>query len=279
MDIGAHFCYDRDRNDDRCWGLLDVLQPRAIVVMSHTDPADLERLAASYPIRHWLIRMKSGPEKLLGYPSDNMVDWKEWEVEQSTSDAIMRAKSLGKRPKVIVFNEPDIEVPPPDTNANDYIDRAIGVYLDAARRTINHLRDHWGDELDIALAPISEGDAFRAGRWFAALEPLPPKVDFIAEHCYTNDRPYEDPDWGSRFRRWEGVIDRFGNQIAVHITEANDNGVHAGPGRAEDLAAYGRYVSGFPRVESLSYFVMPGGMGSMPEWWALAPTDMEAIVA
>lgn len=217
MRSGLNWPYD-SRATDETWRLFAALDPSEITISNHEPDADYERLLELYPGDRllWHIKLKGNRA---WWPQD--VYSAEWGNERSLVSRCEWLTARGVVPYVILGNEPDIELAaePVDNDGNRA--HAADTYLRWCGRAITELRATFGDQVKIALAPLSQGNPDRFAYWTRRYidSGLLGQVDFIAEHCYMPEgTAADDPDWGGRWSVWE----RFGKPI--HMTEFNLNG-------------------------------------------------------
>lgn len=279
MRIGANWPYDAmptaPSETYRRFGLLGP--PEEVLIMSHAAIQDYQSIAGIWPGLTWHIRAKTGIPNRGEWPA-NPLDWTEWLGTRSVADALEWCLANGIEPKLILGNEPDIELArvPVDDPGNR--SQAISFYLGWADRFISKIRERYQHRVLVALAPLSQGNPERFTQWWGnyGVSGLLTRCDFVAEHCYTfgPKYPYDDPDRGGRFLH----LDTGG--LPLEITEANDNGALQ-PGSAEamdHLAGYVSWVASTGKAESLSLFTLPGGQvdAEKPAWWFLSDNLLSA---
>lgn len=280
MRVGANLPYDCDPAQiGGVVAFLERLGADELLIASHEPPALYEALARSFPRGLWHVRVKGN---LSWWPAD--VYDVEWPGEQSPVDVCRWLLARGIRPRVVLWNEPDVELCPTDYRGDRWAcdqpeerERALERYVATTDRAIDALRSEFGGEVDLALAPLSQGNPERFEWWRGRLGPLYDQADFVAEHCYSDGRPHDDPDWGGRWRSWLDL------GKPIDILEANDNGAFATQDPAERAADYADYVRGLEAeglVRSVSLFTSAGGRGDggKPSWWFLTP-EISAAVA
>jgi hypothetical protein len=278
--IGANLPYDLDPERlDGTLALLRQLGAEQLLIASHEPELAYERLLEAFPGALWHIRFKGSRG---WWPKD--IQDAEWLDEFTPVEACTRLLKRGVTPHAVLWNEPDIELPPDELiggrwACDDPAQRAAAWsrYSSTAAAAIAALRREFGDQVKLGLAPLSQGNPERFDWWRQRYQEsgLLTEVDFIYEHCYFPG-PVEDPDWGGRFLEWTG----FG--LPIHILEANDNGQFAtqDPGeRAQAYADYAAFVATQPDVACVSLFTLPGGKqdGSKPTWWFLTPEIAAAV--
>lgn len=274
--------YDWNEKDNKAFELLQYYEPDAVTIMSHTDRSLYERLHREWPVLEWYIRVKVGPKPIIGGWSFNTLDYKEWSVEHSLRQAIEYVLGIGKKPRIIMGNEPDIELP---NNADDEHERQVAVrfYKEWYTRNLNIIRNSF--DVEIAVAPLSQGGPLsqvnesgtvlsygRFDYWRDNLRQLYAHADFIAEHCYFKGGDLKDTNWALRYPVWF----EFGKP--VDITELNDDGTLFDMEiRPNIYAQYLKMLDWQPEIRSAHIFTLPGGKDDRrkPAWWFL---DSEILV-
>lgn len=183
MRVGANFPYDAlPQAPESTWDILRALNPDSIVIMSHAAEADYRRLLAEYPALEFNVRAKTGPGHLGAYPS-KILDYREWPTERSLRDALELLAGADKTLRVVMGNEPDIEmaVEPVDDPTNR--SNAVEAYVDWYWQEVPKVRETFPGIL-VAAAPLSQGNPDRFKRWTAAMDTIYHDSDFIAQHRY-----------------------------------------------------------------------------------------------
>lgn len=274
MLLGANWPFDRALDDERCWVIFDALQPSEVLITSHANAGDYDRLLGG-PGLVFDIRMKTGWGNRGSWPQAG-IDFKEWDSEQSTREACRRVLEAGHRCRLWRGNEPDIELArePVDDAVN--MEDAINSYIAWASMVATQIRnDPSLAGLEIVSTPLSQGAPGRFRRWWdGAILSTMDECSAVGEHCYTNGRPFDHPDWGGRFQQLQAIGGR-----PILLGEVNDNGAQPPGERAQTLADYVSWVESTGQVETLSMFTLPGGMAdaSKPDWWFLRESDAVAI--
>lgn len=284
--LGTQFPYDAGpagqldqvgHAPESTWQALRALQPEVLVIPSHTDHSNLDRLAREFPDCAWFIRVKTGVRNRGVYP-DEILDWREWVGTPSLGDTVEKGRSLGRRLAVMYGNEPDIELTrePVDDDSNRA--DAIAFYNGWFLTEVGKFRRRFPD-VALAPAPLSQGNP---ARWESWLEPWLRWVsvsDFAPEHCYTNGMAHNEPDWGGRWRvldrRLADIRSATGRLLPIDITEANDNGAFGDDWgwRRRDLIDWACSVARTTRVRSIATFTVEGSVRDPehPSWWHLPP--------
>ena len=225
---------------DAAWALYGETQPTAALVMSHTPIADIDRILNENPIQELVIRCKMGPQHQNSVPGNGLT-YQEWEGSNAPTaeDVIQIAQDHGV-PSIVVqlYNEIDIEA----TDQADEISNRVAVadsYRKAWNETRAYQREHYPD-VKLAAAPLSQGNNERFEWYCVNLAGVYEDSDIVIEHCYSNGRDVEDPEWGGRWQRWR----EWFPMKRIVIGEHNDNGhlYWLGASERERGQAYGNYI-------------------------------------
>lgn len=270
MHVGANWPYDMWDQEEIKEALRMLAQMKAdeVTISSHQCSIELlEALRDNVGITQFHIRAKTGPSNRGSYPS-MILDYREWDNENTLREAMLNCFDLGIMPSVILGNEPDIEMAAQPENSDMWIydaEEYLKWYLEESA----NLKLRWGSILEVSPAPLSQGWNDRFLNWFNVLYPVyaGKESDFIAEHNYVGVPPEE---W---FNRWQ-KFEQFNKPI--DITEFNDNG--SGP-RSNSFYAVCAHVYSNSSLRSLSFFTLPGGPNSQtaPKWWFLRDGERDAI--
>jgi hypothetical protein len=219
LKLYAHAPYDVDESRlDQAIALMRLMQAEGVVIASHEPSTAYDRLLAAFPAMDWVVRVKGSRA---WWP--NNLHAVEWPGERSAMDTVAWLTTQGIRPLVVLWNEPDTELPDPwKADDPDERQRWIAFYRDAAERARVQLRMAFGSSVALALAPLSQGgppDRFET--WVTGLTDLYPEMDVIVEHCYSPEgTAHDDPEWGGRYLRWA----EWAHGMPILITETNLNG-------------------------------------------------------
>jgi hypothetical protein len=283
--FGLHMPYDA-RPTEATWQLLlrgVSLDLKAVVITSHEPDQVFERLHAMLPPDAVVYLRLKGNRWF--WPATAPLDGFEWQNETTPRQRIQWLVDRGRLVKVILWNEPDIELPKDGEKpgggwwANDDAERlrAWHLYYDAADRAIKELQAAWSGTVGISLAPLSQGDPGRYLWWAQryAESGLWDRCTFRAEHAYTNGLPPEHAEWGGR---WINCSSGADWPLPVAITECDTN--NQGGDRPGQLARYAAWLTSLPNPpESLCLFILPGGArdDQQPSWWRLDQATIEAV--
>lgn len=245
---------------------LAALDPEMVVVMSHTPAWVLSWMINRCPnVKVFLVRAKTGPANQGTYP-DNLLDYKEWESEQSLRECIEYFLSYGITPSVILGNEPDIEmaIAPDDEWAWELEAEAFVRWYTRAFKGVSEAFP----EVQIGPAALSQGNQARFAEWYRVWSWL--DYDFTTEHAYIGTPPEE---WQFRYKQ----MDR---KIPLFITEFNDNGTGRSPTLYADVANW--FEATDQSVAGLAFFTLEGGgntRANRPEWWFLTNQEVDNIAS
>lgn len=282
MRIGANTPYDWDiSRAQRTFALLHALRADELTITSHTPRELIDRLIEEFPDAWYHVRTKGSRG---WWPADPL-HGKEWDSEQCVGDTVERLLQAGITPRILWWNEPDIELPPDRLengqwccDIDGYRRDAWERYRDAVAPALAAVRREWPGRVLQALAPISEGAPERSGWWEQKYREsgLLAAVDFLSTHCYIPDDQYEDETWAGRWRVWSDV------GLPITINETNDDGklyAQDPNERAQHYADYVAHLVSAGGVASVSLFHLPGGMrdNTEPSFWLL--TDEICSVA
>lgn len=275
MRVGANWSYDGSTGDTHY--IFTRLNPDSVVIMSHAGSADYDWLFDYSTIT---IRAKTGPGHLGTYPSD-ILDYKEWPSERSLREAIQYCVEWDELPRVILGNEPDLEMIAGDVNNHAAIDLAIDEYVRWFTDESATIREAFPG-IQISPAPISQGDRWRSLRWRLGLTPCYMAADFIAVHCYI-PMGGDPADWGEQWKWYRAAFATEEGKKPVSITEMNDNGQYGSLNDVERAARYKEYieqVAATGEVDEIDVFTLPGGAqdSSAPSWWFISP-EMADVIA
>lgn len=279
MRVGVTWPYDSfPQAPDATRDIFTRLNPDSVIIPSHAAAADFYWLFDNFPNLEFTIRQKTGPGHLGTYPSD-IIDYREWDSERSLGDSLFLLKTYGKTLRVILGNEPDIEMAaePVDQNAN--LLAAINAYELWWSIEAPKIRAAFPG-VQLAPAPLSQGNYDRFLTWAPALNAVYQDADFIVCHCYIPLGDMPPSQWGEQYRWFYAR----GADKPLIIGETNDNGQYGSLSdteRAQRYAAYIESVAASGMVDEVNTFTLPGGASdaSAPSWWFLTPEMADVIGA
>lgn len=274
MRLGQNWSYDGSTPETR--DLFTAINPDSVIITSHAAAGDYIWLLREFPALEFTIRAKTGPTHLGTYPSD-ILEYREWDSERSLRDVLNLLETHGKTLRVQMGNEPDISmtVEPVDDPIN--MTNAILSYMDWWAAEAPKIRAAFPG-VQLAPAPISQGNRDRFLSWAGALNNLYLDADFIVDHNYLPIGG-EPADWAERYK-WYRLA--YADKPLI-IGEFNDNGDHGGLSnveRAQRYAAYITQVANEGEVDEMDAFTLPGGAQdhNAPPWWFI-DTEMAEIIA
>lgn len=300
MAVGINLPYTDRPFTSKTWKMLDRLQPDEITLTSFTDGDALRLIAGRYPDALYHVRPRTGPQnqswaETYAAQGADILSYRSWETERSLRDCLdtlLGDLPGGLHPRgcqrvtVLMGNEPTLEWAPPYPSLTD-TKQAADAYARWFHDQTGVIRDRYGSDVGIAVAPAAEGDdtremmfiseVFRAGCYAIA--------DVFADHNYfaPNSGPPWTLEWGGRAIR---AMDVIGWDVAqrgrCHNTETNDNGDYHEMSPSERAEAYRLYVAWAGQssaYESVSLFTLPGAPDdrSKPSWWYVTNEIIDAV--
>ena len=273
MYVGVNLPYDWFEITEEQEKIIGLIDPEVVVVMSNTPSYILSWLLTNcHNIHRWVVRAKTGPQKLGDYPV-GILTYDEWKpyggYEQTLKDTIEFLTANGIEPWVVLGNEPDIEMSDDPENSNEFYKYAKR-YASWFIRERESIKSQY-PEILVGTAALSQGNHERFGAWHIGMSEALLAADFITEHCYIG-KPAEE--WQLRFIEvFLGYKDK-----PLLVTEFNDNGTGRDNLMYADVANW--IESQDLPVESLAFFTIEGGSNTKqnrPEWWFINREEAQLL--
>jgi hypothetical protein len=127
---------------------------------------------------------------------------------------------------------------------------SIRAYADWWHDSVADVRRHF-PSVPVAVAPLSQGSPVLEWRWFHALKSLGcyDQATYLADHNRFLNRPFADPNWGSRGIALRELLPELG---PIHNLEAHDGGQLLALGAEAQAVAFDRYLQWCARQGSFA---------------------------
>jgi hypothetical protein len=257
----------------KAWRQIDALHPEQFTLTSFASEDTLARLCDRYPDAAIVVRPRTGPQHQ-PWPT-SILDYRSWPSERSLRDCLGYLVGRSMDVRLVMGNEPRNEWAPPwpGPEQNEVAARQYSRWYLSERPAIKATFPG----VPVAPAPHDQGDDNGTAIWLDVMEEAgcyaEGNADFLADHCYYTDQPFDAESWGGR---WRVLRQRFPHLGAVWNLETNDNGNY-GDGDTQDranlLKLYILRCRGANPADlaCVSLFTIKGAPDDdgKPQWWFL----------
>jgi hypothetical protein len=271
--VGVNLPYSDRPLPVKAWRQIDAMHPEQFVVTSFASEDTLARLCDRYPDAAIVVRPRTGPQHQ-PWPT-SILDYRSWPSERSLRDCLGYLVGRSMDVRMVMGNEPRNEWAPPwpGPAENELAARQYSRWYLSERPAIKATFP----SVPVAPAPHDQGDDNGTAIWLDVMEEAgcyaEGNADFLADHCYYTDQPFDSESWGGR---WRVLRQRFPHLGAVWNLETNDNGNY-GDGDTQDranlLKLYILRCRGANPADlaCVSLFTIKGAPDDdgKPQWWFL----------
>jgi GH25 family lysozyme M1 (1,4-beta-N-acetylmuramidase) len=271
--VGVNLPYSDRPLPTKAWRQIDAMHPEQFTLTSFASEDTLARLCDRYPDAAIVVRPRTGPQHQ-PWPT-SILDYRSWPSERSLRDCLGYLVGRSMDVRLVMGNEPRNEWAPPwpGPEQNEVAARQYSRWYLSERPAIKATFPG----VPVAPAPHDQGDDNGTAIWLDVMEEAgcyaEGNADFLADHCYYTDQPFDAESWGGR---WRVLRQRFPHLGAVWNLETNDNGNY-GDGDTQDranlLKLYILRCRGANPADlaCVSLFTIKGAPDDdgKPQWWFL----------
>jgi hypothetical protein len=271
--VGVNLPYSDRPLPTKAWRQIDAMHPEQFTLTSFASEDTLARLCDRYPDAAIVVRPRTGPQHQ-PWPT-SILDYRSWPSERSLRDCLGYLVGRSMDVRLVMGNEPRNEWAPPwpGPEQNEVAARQYSRWYLSERPAIKATFPG----VPVAPAPHDQGDDNGTAIWLDVMEEAgcyaEGNADFLADHCYYTDQPFDSESWGGR---WRVLRQRFPHLGAVWNLETNDNGNY-GDGDTQDranlLKLYILRCRGANPADlaCVSLFTIKGAPDDdgKPQWWFL----------